>query len=174
MGCMRKRLNCCIPGLWPLARFLDWYTSLVCSDLLYCSYKNNKSPLLTFLPTLPGFFFGYAYLNPEAKPIDAGITGVLLNVILAVLIDVFFMDRTKLNFMFRKTKKEKTDDEEVASPSLAVQRPDWDIPCGKRFGESKLTDTLLNEAMDGFPGFLTSSCLCRCHSSLLLLQKVSQ
>ena len=32
-----------------------------------------------------------------------------------------------------------------------VHRPEWDVPCGKRFGESKLTDTLLNEAMEGFP-----------------------
>ena len=73
-----------------------------------------------------------------------------MNVILSVLIDVFFMDRSKLHNMFRKTKKEKTDDEEVPLPS-PVQRPEWDVPCGKRFGESKLTSTLLNEAMEGFP-----------------------
>lgn len=73
-----------------------------------------------------------------------------MNVILSVLIDVFFMDRSKLHNMFRKTKKEKTDDEEVPLPS-PVHRPEWDVPCGKRFGESKLTDTLLNEAMEGFP-----------------------
>ena len=60
------------------------------------------------------------------------------------------MDRSKLHIMFGKTKKEKTDDEEVPLPS-PVQRPEWDVPCGKRFGESKLTSTLLNEAMDGFP-----------------------
>ena len=55
-----------------------------------------------------------------------------------------------------KNKEKNTDDheheqeEQVLSPS-PVQRPKWDVPCCKRFGDSKLTNSLLNEAMEGFP-----------------------
>jgi hypothetical protein len=98
---------------------------------------------------LSGFFFGYLYLNSEAKPINAGIVGVLLNIVVSYLIDVLWMDRSKL-FMWKMTnKKEKAND--AVTSSTPVWRPAWDVPCCKRFGESTLTHNLLNEAMEGFP-----------------------
>lgn len=36
----------------------------------------------------------------------------------------------------------------MASP---LAQPNWDIPSGKRFGEEKLTASLLNKMMEGFP-----------------------
>lgn len=128
--------------------------SLVCLNLFNCFLHQQVLVLgynisdINFCFLLPGFFFGYEYLNSKAKPIDDGITGVLLNVIVAYVVDVFWFDRSKLHC--KKLKKEKTDDEEVSSPS-PVLRPQWDEPCCKRFGESPLTHTLLNEAMEGFP-----------------------
>ena len=83
--------------------------SLVCLNLFNCFLHQQVLVLgynisdINFCFLLPGFFFGYEYLNSKAKPIDDGITGVLLNVIVAYVVDVFWFNRSKLHC--KKLKK---------------------------------------------------------------------
>ncbi|EJK71773.1 hypothetical protein THAOC_06754 [Thalassiosira oceanica] len=95
------------------------------------------------------FFFGYIFHNTEAKPVDTGITGVLLNVFVSVLAEFLVFDRSK--FMQLVTRKKIKSDDDEKSPSIPVQTPVWDVPNTKRFGESNLTVSLLNAMMEGFP-----------------------
>eukprot|EP00578_Thalassiosira_sp_NH16_P011569 CAMPEP_0181121150 /NCGR_PEP_ID=MMETSP1071-20121207/24574_1 /TAXON_ID=35127 /ORGANISM="Thalassiosira sp., Strain NH16" /LENGTH=730 /DNA_ID=CAMNT_0023205929 /DNA_START=48 /DNA_END=2240 /DNA_ORIENTATION=- len=97
------------------------------------------------------FYFGYMYGNDSAKPIDAGITGVLLNIILAYLIDILWFDRAKLR-CFGTNKDEKESD--------PFKPPEWDIPSGLRFGEELLTAPLLDDMMAGFPEPMRDPTVC--------------
>lgn len=52
------------------------------------------------------------------------------------------------------TKEKAAEDSEATEATTLpspVQRPQWDVSCGKRFGEGALTHTLLNESMGSFP-----------------------
>ena len=94
-------------------------------------------------------FFGYVFENAEAKPIDAGFTGALLNVFISVSAEFLVFNRSKFTQMVTRKKLKSDDDEE--STTTPVQTPDWDAPNTKRFGENKLTISLLNRMMEGFP-----------------------
>ena len=107
------------------------------------------------------FFFGYLYQNKESKPINAGITGVLLNIILSYLIEMLWFDRAKLSYYLKFAKKVKSseDSDDIQLPS-PLPRPTWDIPSGKRFGDGQLTASLLNKMMEGFPEPLRNPAYC--------------
>ena len=77
------------------------------------------------------FFFLYLYENPLADGVNAGITGVLLNVLIIWCVEFFIRHRGG---------KSKT---------TSIQ-PSWDIPAHKRFGEHQLTSKLLDTMMEGF------------------------
>lgn len=85
-----------------------------------------------------GFFFGYIYLNPNAKPINAGIIGVILNVIFSYSNDYLWFGK----------QVQSGDDDDVSKERY---RPSWDIPQFARFGEGPLTFELINKMMGSFP-----------------------
>ncbi|EJK77323.1 hypothetical protein THAOC_00851, partial [Thalassiosira oceanica] len=62
----------------------------------------------------------------EAKPVNSGITGVMLNVLVSVLAEFLVFERAR--------KKLKSDDNEE-STLIPVQTPAWDVPNSKRFGK---------------------------------------
>lgn len=76
------------------------------------------------------FFFLYLYENPSAAGVNAGITGVLLNVLIIWSVEFFIR---------RRSGKSKSN----------IQ-PSWDKPAHKRFGEHQLTSKLLDTMMEGF------------------------
>ena len=92
--------------------------------------------IFSSIPT--GFFFGYIYLNPNAKPINAGIIGVILNVILSYGIDYLWFGK----------QVQSSDDDDISKERY---RPAWDIPQFARFGEGPLTFELMNKMMGSFP-----------------------
>ena len=101
------------------------------------------------------FFFGYLYQNPSAAPVNAGITGLILNCVASIVTELFFYRRNKMQ-MLRKHVSffSTTETEEYADSAKErglVGRPDWDYPCIARFGEKPLTAGLLNLMMKGFP-----------------------
>ena len=111
-----------------------------------------------------GFFFGYLYQNPSAAPVNAGITGLILNCVVSIVTEVFFYRWIKLRpeqrpSFFSTIEREDTTDS--AKERGKIGRPDWDHPCIARFGEKPLTAGLLNLMMKGFPEreFTTGTCI---------------
>ena len=101
-----------------------------------------------------GFFFGYLYQNPSAAPVNAGITGLILNCVASISTEVFFYRRIKLHPEQRPSlfSTLSTDEQtDSAKERGKAGRPDWDHPCVARFGEKPLTAGLLNLMMKGFP-----------------------
>ena len=102
------------------------------------------------------FFFGYLYQNPSAAPVNAGITGLILNCVASIVIEIFFYRRNTRKHIFRKLSSlfsttETEEHTDSAKERGLVGRPDWDHPCIARFGEKPLTAGLLNLMMKGFP-----------------------
>ena len=111
-----------------------------------------------------GFFFGYLYQNPSAAPVNAGITGLILNCVASISTEVFFYRRIKLHPEQRPSlfSTLSTDEQtDSAKERGKAGRPDWDHPCVARFGEKPLTASLLNLMMKGFPEreFTTGTCI---------------
>ena len=77
-------------------------------------------------------------MNPNAKPINAGIIGVILNVFLSYGIDYLWFGK----------QVQSSDDDDVSKERY---RPAWDIPQFARFGEGPLTFDLMNKMMGSFP-----------------------
>lgn len=103
------------------------------------------------------FFFGYLYQNPSAAPVNAGITGFILNCVASIVIEIFFYRRntSKVHVLRKQSSLFSTNETEEHTDSAKerglVGRPDWDHPCIARFGEKPLTAGLLNLMMKGFP-----------------------
>ena len=100
------------------------------------------------------FFFGYLYQHPSAAPVNAGITGLILNCVASIVTEILFYRHNKLHLrkqpsLFSTTETEKHTNS--AKERGLVGRPDWDHPCIARFGEKPLTAGLLNLMMKGFP-----------------------
>lgn len=110
-------------------------------------------------------YFGYLKPNTvSALPLDAGVTGFCLNVLIILVFDgvrrVVFRNRTR-------TRSFARDDDATgsAAPAAAVaavataavipvyspDRPMWDIPTNKlsQFGSERLTPPLISECMAG-------------------------
>ena len=95
-------------------------------------------------------------INPSAAPVNAGITGLILNCLASIVIEIFFYRRNARKHIFRKQSSlfsttETEEHTDSAKDRGLVGRPDWDHPCIARFGEKPLTAGLLNLMMKGFP-----------------------
>lgn len=104
------------------------------------------------------FFYMKKAVDPIA--IDAGVTGLLLNLGLTGLLELGRRTRN------RRRKRQSSDDDGKASVTQhddndnAVNltfpdRPSWDIPQLRRFGDRALTPRLLRKAMEGVEEPLT-------------------
>jgi hypothetical protein len=88
-------------------------------------------------------YFTHIQENPEALPIDPGITGFALN--LAIVISSEAVRRTVFG-------NPTTDGATVLFPG----RPQWDMPKWSRFGEKPLTPQLLWKSMEGTNEVITN------------------
>jgi hypothetical protein len=77
------------------------------------------------------FFFIYVYENSAAAPVNAGITGVLINLVVVACVELAIR---------RKSSKQ----------GGTLNQPEWDMPAHERFGETRLTSQLLDKMMDNF------------------------
>jgi hypothetical protein len=83
------------------------------------------------------FFFLYSYQKPSSAPVDGGIVGVLINLVVVGLVEMVMRWRQRKQPPGGERKNQN--------------RPDWDIPSMERFGEHPLTATMLDKMMTGFP-----------------------
>ena len=102
-------------------------------------------------------YFGYLKPNTaSALPLDAGVTGFCLNILIILVFDgvrrVVFRNRTRTRSFARD------DDAAVAAAATAAvipvyspDRPMWDVPTNKlsQFGSERLTPPLISECMAG-------------------------
>mgnify|MGYP005844688041 CR=1 FL=1 len=103
------------------------------------------SSLLTFSYTM-AFYFGYVSDDNNTLPINPGVTGIAIQLILLAIMEAlrraFFPQRRRLN---TRHMDEFSSRKELVFP----HRPSWDIPRRSRFGERTLTPQLLWKMMDG-------------------------
>ena len=97
--------------------------------------------------------FGYIGREDNPVPIDAGLTGLAINVILVALLEV---SRRLLSISISlEEQKKKADNEEEEQetsstpPLLFPHRPKWDTPALNRFGKTPLTSHLIWKSMEG-------------------------
>ena len=93
-------------------------------------------------------YFGYLKVSDDPAPIDAGITGVTIQIVLVVLLE------STRRLVFPDTK-----DKEVITPLTGSRsqeahlmypnRPASDVPCTKRFGDCPLTPDMMWKMMEG-------------------------
>ena len=87
------------------------------------------------------FYFTYQYLNEDSRPIDPGIGGLLLNILVASFLE--FVVRRRI--LLPRRNDVNTSNKAVAFPD----RPAWDQASVERFGEKTLTPQLLTKMMTG-------------------------
>ncbi|CAB9516352.1 Sodium/proline symporter [Seminavis robusta] len=96
-----------------------------------------------------GIYFGYLSNHEDPAPIDAGVTGVTIQVVSLVLLEsarrVIFPDP----YEAETTKPLHTSDTKDEPQLLYPNRPAFDIPCTKRFGDRPLTPKDLWQMMEG-------------------------
>jgi hypothetical protein len=99
-------------------------------------------------------FFGYLNMHREF-PLDSGVTGVLLNVVLAMIFEIIYRvfwrasSRHPRNDNDNDDDDDDDDDNDCCRKLMHPGRPDWDIPNLDRFGPDSLTPLLLNDMMTG-------------------------
>lgn len=77
------------------------------------------------------FFFIYLYQNSAAAPVNAGISGVMINLFIVACVEL----------VIRRKSSEQGG---------TLTHPEWDTPAHERFGETRLTSQLLDKMMDNF------------------------
>lgn len=89
--------------------------------------------------------FGYIGRESNPIPIDAGLTGLAINLVTTVLSEA----SRRLLKLNPSNDPKKSDKGEQTSTLLYPHRPTWDVPKLLRFGEHPLTSHLLWKAMEG-------------------------
>jgi len=97
--------------------------------------------------------FGYIGREDNPVPIDAGLTGLAINVVLIALLEVsrrMFNISISLEEQKKKADNEEEEEQETSStpPLLFPHRPKWDTPALNRFGKTPLTPRLLWKSME--------------------------
>lgn len=106
------------------------------------------------LSTIYVFCIIFAYLGRESNPaaIDAGLTGMVLNFSLVILLEIA-RRLMKLSPMAVNAKKMDKNGEGSGESSKSAQlfplRPKWDVPRLLRFGDNPLTSRLIWKSMKG-------------------------
>jgi len=104
-----------------------------------------------------GIYFGYMKGHADPMPIDAGMTGVALQLGAIFLFELM----RRIAGVSKSSYASGNNVSSVASESVPVEedgpsslllfplRPDWDVPRLKRFGEHTLTPEIVWESMEG-------------------------
>lgn len=90
-------------------------------------------------------YFGYLAKVEGAKPINAGVTGLIINV--AVVVSTELVRRTMPSNTRSATSAEEDNDEHPEL--LFADRPKWDLPQLGRFGPGALSPERIWNLMDG-------------------------
>ena len=98
--------------------------------------------------------FGYIGREDNPVPIDAGLTGLAINLVLIALMEVsrrMFNISISLEEQKKKADDNDEEDQETTStpPLLFPHRPKWDTPALNRFGKTPLTSHLIWKSMEG-------------------------
>ena len=96
-----------------------------------------------------GFYFGYLRVAEAALPINAGITGLILNVVVIYSTEML---RKSLDLDIAEPEEKETDQPALMFPD----RPTWDVPDLTRFGKRALTPKRIWKQMEGVPEPLTN------------------
>jgi len=103
------------------------------------------------------FYFGYLKENPEALPINSGIMGFILQMIVIVILEVcrrLIVGEAAATeeAVLAPTKKDDdlpSSDSKKTMTIWYASRPEWDIPALSRFGDRPLTPQLIQKSMKG-------------------------
>jgi solute:Na+ symporter, SSS family len=96
------------------------------------------------------FYFGYLKGKTGAKGVDAGITGFMVQLFLIAVCE--FVRRLVCLGSKKQPKSQRSVQDSKASSGYTFmfpQRPSWDVPKLRRFGEHALTPELLWKSMEG-------------------------
>eukprot|EP00934_Nitzschia_sp_Nitz4_P000001 Nitzschia sp. Nitz4//NODE_159_length_47236_cov_74.723851//36053//38332//NITZ4_additional_000014-RA//-1//CDS//3329531761//1//frame0 len=109
------------------------------------------------------FYWGYVKPVSDSLPIDAGIMGFLINLVLSVTLDkVHHMLSYPLEEASTPDNKAGMRDDQQGRPAqmLCPGRPEWDIPKLDRFGGGCLSPELIWKSMEGVEEVLTNPSWC--------------
>lgn len=96
-------------------------------------------------------YFGYIRPNDDSVPINAGVSGFALQLVIS-----FSLEGFRRQFMASDEFGTEEDQRDLIFP----YRPDWDIPRRARFGACALTPNLVWKMMDGVNEPLTKPWFC--------------
>lgn len=99
-------------------------------------------------------YFTYIKVASDPLPIDAGVTGITINLFLIIVLEAMYriLIRNKTNdetAVEMDKRKMSTTNATNKRKLLCPNRPIWDVPKLERFGETSLTPRLLNKMMTG-------------------------
>jgi hypothetical protein len=100
------------------------------------------------------FYFGYLKGNPNGIPINSGIMGFVVQMVVIVVLEagrrvVVGESATKEVVLAPSKKDDDLPQGGKRMQLLYPDRPDWDIPRLSRFGERPLTPQLIKTSMEG-------------------------
>jgi len=107
-----------------------------------------------------GFYFGYLDRASDPRAVNAGISGLLVNVVVTISTEV--LRRTVYGESGNPTEGDhavtRAEDEEKDHTALLLfaERPNWDIPSLSRFGDHALAPELIWKSMEGVPEPMTN------------------
>lgn len=105
-----------------------------------------------------GFYFGYLDKVEGAKPVNAGISGLMVNVVITLSTEAARRALNGETVSQGEHKVTSAEDEEKDHTALLLfaERPDWDIPALSRFGDHALSPELIWKSMKGIPEPMTN------------------
>lgn len=101
-----------------------------------------------------GFYFGYLDQVDDAKPVNSGIGGLLVNVVVTLSTEATRRamngeradDASKADHAVTRPEDEENDHSALL---LFADRPNWDIPSLSRFGDHALAPEYIWKSMEG-------------------------
>lgn len=109
-----------------------------------------------------GFYFGYIDSVDGAKAVNAGISGLVVNVVVTISTELTRRSMTgaenagdsdKQDHAVTRASQEDTDRTALL---LFANRPEWDIPSLSRFGDHALAPEYIWKSMEGVPEPMTN------------------
>ena len=107
------------------------------------------------------FYFGYIDAVEDSRPVNAGLSGLVINVVIAVSSEMIRRSlNSNGNAQESKIKDigDYDDDEEGYHTTLLLfpECPNWDLPAISRFGDHALAPENIWRSMPGVPEPLTN------------------
>jgi hypothetical protein len=100
-------------------------------------------------------FFGYLLDNDDALPLSTGVTGMILNVVVALSCELTRRAIPGSSSKFQGSMPSE-DDEMEEEQLLFPDHPSWDIPQLSQFGDKVLSPERVWELMDGLAEPMTN------------------